>query len=100
MEPSVDKRYVFCAGTTGKDKAGVSEGMLAAIKFDRSLAVVCEQRLDGVVAQACTAMKRFKNRDDLVVGCFKKILFVRFTGNKFDILNVVDNVHSSKEIFD
>lgn len=96
MEPSVDKQLVFCAGTTGRDKAGVSMSMLAAITFDRDLRVIVEQVIDNPNIQACTAMKRFRGRDDLVVGGFKDMLIVRFTGRAFEVLKVVPDVHTSK----
>lgn len=99
MEPSVDQQLVFCAGTTGKNNAGASSSMLAAITFDRNLRVIAEQVIDNPNIQACTAMKRFRGRDDLVVGGFKDMLIIRFTGAAFDVLSVVPDVHSSIIIF-
>ena len=46
---------------------------------------------------AATAMKRFRDRDDLCLGCLRDILIVRYTdGVGFDILNRIPGVHTSK----
>lgn len=99
MEPSVDKSLVFCAGTTGKDSSGFSNSILAAITFNNSLKVVNEQIINNPNIQACTAMKRFADRDDLVIGGYKDLLVVRFTGRVFDVLHVVPDVHTSNFYF-
>ena len=97
MEPSTDKSLVFCGGTTGRNTPnGVSQGTLAAITFSKDLKLVSQLVLEKQNIQACTAMKRFKDRNDLAVGCFKHLLIVRFTGTKFDVLNIIENIHTSK----
>lgn len=48
---------------------------------------------------AATAMKRFRNRDDLCLGCLRDMIIVRFTGASFEILNRIRDVHSSKPKF-
>lgn len=97
LEPSIDDRYVFCAGTTATNAtSSQSMSMISAITFDRALKVVAERALDNPNIRACTAMKRFKNRDDLVVGGYRDMLIVRFTGTSFEILNLIQNIHSGK----
>lgn len=96
LEPSIDKSIVFCAGSTEKDSNGFSQGVVAAIQFNQSMRLLSEKVLSLQNVQACTAMKRMPGVDDLVLGCFKHLLLVRFTGSSFVILNLIENVHSSK----
>jgi hypothetical protein len=92
MEPSVDKQLIFGCG---QSKAP-SEACVAAITFDRNVTRVAERVFVGEGLKAATAMKRMRNRDDLVLGCLRDMLIVRFTGRDFDLLNRIPNVHSSK----
>jgi len=99
METSLNRSVFFCSGTTGKDLSGRSEGLLAAITFDRSLKVIHSRVLDDYNIQACTALRRFPKTDDLCVGCFKHMLIVTWTGSSFLVQNIVENVHTSKVKF-
>jgi len=94
MEPSVDKKLVFCAGSTNKDNLGRSQGIIAAIHFDRTLSIAAQTIVGKYNVQGCTSMKRFKNRNDLAIGCFKHIIFARFIGNGFEFLSIFENVHT------
>lgn len=99
MEPSVNRSLIFLAGSTKKDNAGFSRGVLAALTFDRQLKVVCQTVVEKYNVQACTAMKRFTERDHVLVGCFKHLMIARFTGVDFEFLNLIENVHTSKSKF-
>jgi hypothetical protein len=99
MEPSVDKSVVFCAGSTNKDNLGRSQGILAALTFDRRLGIAAQTIVDKYNVQGCTSMKRFRDRDDLVVGCFKHVIFARYVGTGFEMLGIFENVHNGKGIF-
>lgn len=97
MEPSVTKQLIFCCGAS---KTSPTEACIAAITFDRSLTRVTEQVLTGEGLQAATAMKRFRDRDDLCLGCRRDMIVVRYIdGRGFDVLNRIPNVHSSKDPF-
>lgn len=98
LEPSVNKSLIFVAGSTRKDNAGFSKGILAAISFDRAQKVICQTPIEKYNVQACTAMKRFPERDHLLLGCFKHLMIARFTGVDFECLNLIENVHTGKEI--
>lgn len=95
METSYSRDLFFCAGSTTRDMSGRSEGMLAAVTFDRALNLVTERVLDRENIQACTAIRRFPGTDDLAVGCFKHLLIVSWVGSDFIVNNVIDNVHTS-----
>ena len=99
LEPSVDNKIVFCAGSTEKTVNGASQGVVAAIRFESSMSLVREKVLPVPNIQACTAMKRMPRSDDLVLGCYKHLLIVRFTGASFVVLNTIPNVHTSKVHF-
>ena len=95
METSKNPGVFFCSGSTAKVE-GRSEGVLAAVTFDRNLNLIVEKVLDGINLQACTALRRFPGTDDLAVGSFKHILIVSWSGNNFILNNLIENVHSSK----
>lgn len=99
MEPSVNKSMIFVSGSTKKDSAGFSKGVLAAVNFDRSFKVIREQTIERFNVQACTAMKRFPDRDHMLLGCFKHLLLARFTGVGFEFLNLIENVHTGEWIY-
>lgn len=71
--------------------------MLCAVDFSKNLEVLCEQNLINEKIQACTAMRRVKDRNDLIVGCYKHLLVVRYLAGeqRFTILKRVDGVHSN-----
>lgn len=94
MEPSLNKTLVFMAGSTFANNLGTSQGILAAVKFDKSLDLVGETIVDSYDVQGCTAMKRFPDRDHLLLGCYKHLLLARFTGTGFEFLNLIEDVHS------
>lgn len=96
MELSLNKKAVFCAGSTEKDAMGISNGVIAAVQFDESMRLINEKVLSIYNVQGCTALKRMPERDDLVLGCFKHLLIVRFDGKGFIFLNKIPNVHTSK----
>lgn len=98
METSYSRDLFFCAGSTARDASGRSEGMLAAVTFDRSMNLVVEKVLDRLDIQACTAIRRFPGTDDLAVGCFRDLFIVSWAGDDFIINNVIKNVHTSKPI--
>jgi len=98
MEPSVRNDVFFCAGSTGQNAEGRSEGVLAALSFDRGMTLITEKILDQYNIQGCTALRRFPNSDEFVVGCFKHMLVVSWIGGNFIVNNIVEDVHSGKFI--
>jgi hypothetical protein len=97
MEPSVSKQLIFCCGNS---RTNPSDACVAAITFNAALQRVAQRVFVGEGLMAATAMKRFKNADDLVLGCQRDMIIVRFVqGSGFDILNRIPNIHSSKYFF-
>lgn len=99
METGYNKNVFFCAGAVDRTGNGSSEGALAAITFDRSLTLIKETVFDDYNVQGCTALRRFENSDDLLVGCFKHIMIVTWTGGDFIVNNVIEDVHTGKRNF-
>lgn len=98
MDLSVDKNVIFVAGASYKDKSGRSEGTIAALSFEKSLKVYKELVLKEEQIQACTAMQRATDRDDLAVGCYKHLLIIRYLDKKFRLLRKIKYVHSSMNL--
>jgi hypothetical protein len=96
MEPSLDKSMLFCCGSTQKAANGTTKGVIGAIKFDQTMKLISEIIISPYEIQACTAMKRMPQNDDLIIGGFSSLLIVKFTGKKLVILNRIENIHSSK----
>lgn len=95
MDLSVDKNTVFIAGASYKDKSGRSDGTLVALNFDKKLKILKETSLTEHQIQACTAMQRVADKDDLVVGCFKHMLIYRYEAKKFIMMQKLKYVHTS-----
>lgn len=93
MEPSTDKTLIFGCGTS---QSNPGDACVAAFTFDRALAKVSERIFVGEGLFAATSMKRFRNRDDLCIGCRKDMIIVNFSNRGFEILNRISNVHSSE----
>lgn len=98
MDLSTDKSTAFIAGASYKDKKDRSEGTISAISFNRKLSVLCEKVLTEEKIQACTAMQRVIDKDDLVVGCYKHMFVIRYFDKNFTVLQKFKYVHSSKKI--
>lgn len=94
METGFNKNIFFCAGATEKDHSGRSEGVLAAVSFDRSMTLINETVFDEYNIEGCTALRRFEENDDIIVGCMKHLLIVTWNGNAFIVNNVIENVHT------
>ena len=60
------------------------------------MTLICEKVLTIEGLQAATAMKRMPNSDDIVLGCYRDILILRFTGDDFLVLNTIKDVHTGK----
>lgn len=95
METSYSRDLFFCAGSTSRGGGGRSDGILAAVTFDRGMNLVVEKALDQYNIQACTAIRRFPGSDDLAVGCYRHLLIVSWVGDNFIVNNVIDDVHTS-----
>jgi len=95
LDLNITKRIVFCAGRTLSASDGATDGVLAAIQFDKGLKLIAETILVGTYIQACSSMKRTPNKDDLIVGGFKSIIVARFTGTSFEILQQINQIHSN-----
>jgi hypothetical protein len=94
MEPSVNKSLIFGCGTS---QSSPTDACVAAFTFDRALSRVNERVFTSEGLSAATAMKRFRNRDDLCIGCKRDMIIVSFSeGRGFEILSRIPNVHSSK----
>ena len=98
MDVTADSSTIITAGT-GKSASNRSEAIVSALQFNRSLKMVSEIILDSIDAQAATCIKRIPGNNDFAVGCFKHLVLLRFSGSSFEILNIINNVHSSKTFF-
>ena len=93
MEPSKDKSLIFLSGKT---KESLSYGIVAAIQFNAGLKMVTQRVLDEEVTKGCTTMKRFEDRDELVVGCYKHLIIIRYLRSSFEVLNIIEEIHTGK----
>lgn len=94
LELSLTKSVIFCGGASRRDKNKQTRGILAAVTFNESLEIITEKVLDDVDVQTCTALRRFRDRDDIVVGCMKNLLVVEFNQSEFIVKNVVYGLHT------
>ena len=94
IELNLSRSVIFCAGCSKRDDRKKTKGTLAAVRFDSGLGVISEVTLGRYNAQVCSSLRRFKDRDDLVVGCMRALLIVEFTGKQFLVKNVVRDLHS------
>lgn len=94
IELSLTKSVIFCGGATRRDKKNRTSGVLAAVSFNETLDIIRETVLNQYDVETCTAIRRFRDRNDIVVGCLKNILVVEFSNGKFEVLNVVYGLHS------
>ena len=95
MDLTSDSSTVITVGTTGKDRSGRAEALVSALQFNRSLKMIGEIIIDRFNAQAATAIKRIPSSNDFLVGCFKHIFILGFSGTSFTMLGMVENVHPS-----
>ena len=96
MELSQNKYVAFVAGASHKNSKGSTEGVIAALSFQKNLTVLCEQVLLKEKIKVCTAMARIPGKDDLVLGGYKDMLIVRYLEKRFTILTRIKLVHTSK----
>jgi hypothetical protein len=94
LEMSKNKNIVFCAGTTPKDSNKVMYGTLAALSFEGQPKILSNRTFGNFNFNKCSALRRFKDRDDLVVGCHKHVLIVEYVNEKFMLRNIVYDVHN------
>jgi hypothetical protein len=92
MEISHDKNVWFAGGYNLERSSAV----ISAIGFNKNLNIIKTIALIEYGLEACTVIKRMPHNDTLVVGGLKKILVINWTGSDFEIVKVLDNVHSSK----
>jgi hypothetical protein len=96
MDISYNRGTWFAGGSTPRTQSGRTSAILTACSLNRNLGVIRSKVLDQYGLQAVTAVKRMPSNDDLIVGGFRKLLVVNWTGMDFNVLKVVDNVHSGK----
>lgn len=97
METSLDDGLVFAGGSTQEDITR-GQAKLFAITFDENMQLVddIELKSGSVSKWGVSSIRRFLDRDVLVVGTYQSIFVVEWTGTHFCILNVVDELHSWK----
>lgn len=92
MEISYDRNTWFAGGYNLER----SSAIVSALDFDQSLSTIKTLVLDQYQLEACTVIKRMPQNDDLVVAGLKKMIILNWDGADFNLIKVIDNVHSSK----
>jgi hypothetical protein len=92
MEISHDRNVWFAGGYNLERSSAV----ISALGFNKNLNIIKTLVLSEYGLEACTVIKRIPQNDTLIVGGLKKMLVINWTGSDFDIIKVINNVHSSK----
>lgn len=98
LETSLDDGLLFAGGSTQED---ITKGhaKIFAITFDEHMKLIDEIELKSAnsgTKWGVSSIRRFLDRDVLVVGTYQAIFIVEWTGTHFCILNVVEELHSCK----
>ena len=94
LELNKNKDVVFCSGSTYRDSNERTYGCIAAMSFQQTPRLLANLTFTHLDLSKCLSVKRISNRNDLLVGCLKHLLVVKFTGAGFMIKNMIYDVHS------
>ena len=94
MEISYDRNTWFAGGYNLERKSAV----ISALGFNSNLNTIKTLELSEHGLEACTVVKRMPHNDDLVIGGLKKMIILNWNGSDFNLIKVIDNVHSSKNL--
>lgn len=97
LEPSADGEVVFCGGNTPASKeTKQTTAIIAALKFNRNLQLIDELKLIKKDATVVFCIKRsLKDQNIIFAGCHKSIQVIQWTNNRFNLLVVLADLHSS-----
>ena len=100
LDVTCDESHVICCGASLKQQGkNYSEAIVTAVKFDKTLKIRDEVILSQYKVQAATSMKRVPDSDHFILGCFKSMIILYFDGNKFEFVNIIEDIHSSNFSF-
>lgn len=101
LENSSHKDIFFAGGSTNYDlKSGTAE--IFAVTFNEELNLITSRTLNSSLGKSMgvTCIKKMDQGDTLFLGTNRSLFVVEFTGMKFEILKVVENLHSCNSFFE
>lgn len=100
METSQDNRILFAGGSDRLD-IGLGIAKLFSLTFDENISYIDSIELPGpnMDTMGVSDIKRMLDRDVIFVGANMCLFVVEWTGSHFEILNLVNGIHSCKFYF-
>jgi hypothetical protein len=65
------------------------------MRFSQKLSVIDELMITDQAATVVNCIKRASNENILFAGCYKHVFIIEFVANKFSLLMVAVDIHSS-----
>lgn len=94
LELGAAKDVIFCGGTTNRDRNRKMYGTLAAVSFDENPVVLANKTFTDFSVSKCSTVKLLDQSGYLLVGCYRHLLIVEYTGNDFIVRNFIRDLHS------
>lgn len=97
LELSLDKNFVFCGGNTRPVKGEKkTKAIVAALRFDKDLPMVDQIELTENDPTVAFCIKQSTRENILFVGCMKSIQVLEWNNQKFKLLCVALDIHTSR----
>ena len=97
LELSMDKNIVFCGGSTKVDPQTKRPiAIITAMRFSQKLSIIDELQIVDQAASVVNCIKRASNESILFAGCYKHVYILEFAANKFSLLMIAIDIHSSR----
>ena len=95
LETSLDDGLLFAGGSTNQDLTQ-GQAKVFAITFDEQMNLVdsMELRAGNTSKWGVSSIRRFIDKDVLVVGTYQAVFIVEWTGSHFCLINYVEDLHS------
>ena len=92
----MDRNVVFCGGSTKPDpKTNRPTAIITAMRFSQKLSIIDELLITDQAATVVNCIKRASNESILFAGCYKHVYIIEFAANKFSLLMIAVDIHSS-----
>lgn len=96
LELSLDRNIVFCGGSTKPNpQTKRPTAIITAMRFSNKPSIVDELLVTDQDATVVNCIKRASNESILFAGCYKHVYIIEFAANKFSLLMIAVDIHSS-----
>ena len=96
LELSYDKTMVFTGGNIRANQNSKPRAIVSAVRFSKDLSILDEYEIVDGDAQNAFTIKRTSSAGIIFVGCYKSVYVLEFVNNKFALLMIAVDLHSSR----